>query len=372
MAQGKMAPVAVVDHSAALGGAQLNLLRLAEAAPQLFTFILLENGPLVDELRARGACVEVEPLNKDVGNQLAYRRSSIAAALRFVRAMLRFRSLYSRIVQTENCHAVVFNSLRSVLLAQFISRRAVTTRYVMVRDILAPPHFKGWRRVLATRCTYRLAHMLIANSRAAAAVLTRPAHVVHPFIDRSFFEPVKESTPRLRIRILLLGRLAPWKGQREALSVLGGFPDIDISIAGAAMFGESEYEEEIKKLAASMPSVRILGHIVDVRNAIDEHDLIVHSSIWPEPFGQVVVQGMARARVVVASALGGPMTTISHGTNGFLCDFRNPAEAREVLETAIAAVRHCPGITRAARKESLKYHPDNSIGEFLEILRSSV
>ena len=47
-------------------------------------------------------------------------------------------------------------------------------------------------------------------------------------------------------------------------------------------------------------------------------DVVVHTSTAPEPFGLVVLEGMALGRPVVATRHGGPMDVIEEGESGFL------------------------------------------------------
>ena len=46
--------------------------------------------------------------------------------------------------------------------------------------------------------------------------------------------------------------------------------------------------------------------------------LLVHCSLIPEPFGQVVVEGMAAGVPVIAADAGGPAEIITHNVNGML------------------------------------------------------
>ena len=46
--------------------------------------------------------------------------------------------------------------------------------------------------------------------------------------------------------------------------------------------------------------------------------MLVHASVVPEPFGQVVAQGMAAGVPVVAADAGGPAEMIDDGVNGFV------------------------------------------------------
>ena len=61
--------------------------------------------------------------------------------------------------------------------------------------------------------------------------------------------------------------------------------------------------------------------------------MLVHASVVPEPFGQVVAQGLAAGVPVVAADTGGPAEMIEDGVNGFL------VSAGEVISLADVLVR---------------------------------
>jgi glycosyltransferase involved in cell wall biosynthesis len=47
-------------------------------------------------------------------------------------------------------------------------------------------------------------------------------------------------------------------------------------------------------------------------------DMLVHASTIPEPFGQVILEGMAAGVPVVAADAGGPAELVNHDVNGVL------------------------------------------------------
>jgi glycosyltransferase involved in cell wall biosynthesis len=115
----------------------------------------------------------------------------------------------------------------------------------------------------------------------------------------------------------MLGRMAFWKGQLLGLRALAACRSarrLRVTIAGGAWFGESAQEERVRRFVREHPGldVSVLGHVDDVVPLIDRHDVLPHTSTMPEPFGQVVVQGMARGKVVAADR-GGPAEVITSG-----------------------------------------------------------
>jgi glycosyltransferase involved in cell wall biosynthesis len=61
--------------------------------------------------------------------------------------------------------------------------------------------------------------------------------------------------------------------------------------------------------------------------------VLVHGSVIPEPFGQVVVQGMAVGLAVVAAGEGGPAETITDGVDGVLYEPRSVTALTAALRT---------------------------------------
>jgi glycosyltransferase involved in cell wall biosynthesis len=55
-------------------------------------------------------------------------------------------------------------------------------------------------------------------------------------------------------------------------------------------------------------------------------DVVVHTSILPEPFGRVIIEAMAMAKPVIATSMGGPLEIISHGVDGILVRENDPKE----------------------------------------------
>jgi glycosyltransferase involved in cell wall biosynthesis len=110
----------------------------------------------------------------------------------------------------------------------------------------------------------------------------------------------------------LLGRIAPTKGQREfvqAAAILAGdVPEARFVVLGDAMFNDHAFAEEVRALPASLGidgAVRFAGWIDEPAEAIRSLTALVHASPVPEPFGQVVVEGMLAGIPIIATAAGG-------------------------------------------------------------------
>jgi glycosyltransferase involved in cell wall biosynthesis len=67
-------------------------------------------------------------------------------------------------------------------------------------------------------------------------------------------------------------------------------------------------------------------------------DIVVHTSVEPEPFGRVIVEGMLAERPVIATVGGGVREIIADGVNGLLVPPNDPA----ALAAAIRALAADP------------------------------
>ena len=71
----------------------------------------------------------------------------------------------------------------------------------------------------------------------------------------------------------------------------------------------------------------------DVPRLMAALDVVVHASSQPEPFGLVVIEGMAAGKPVVATAAGGVLDIIEDGVNGLLVPCKDSkAMARAIIK----------------------------------------
>src|SRR5213078_3067312 len=86
----------------------------------------------------------------------------------------------------------------------------------------------------------------------------------------------------------------------------------------------------------------------------------VHCSVVPEPFGQVVIEGMAAGVSVVAAGAGGPAEIVTSGVDGILTP---PGDARE-LARVLRVLHDDPPLrarlAEAGRRRSRDFTPERS------------
>jgi glycosyltransferase involved in cell wall biosynthesis len=369
--------VLALGHTAELGGAEIGLVHLARHLAADLRLLLLEDGPLVGRLQATGRPVEVRDLHRAL--TLPEHRTARDLA-RHARALARLRRTVVDEVDRHGADVVLLNSLRVTRLVAACGLPRRVRCVTMLRDGLAPPHISRRDAVLDQVAVTLVSRAVVANSTwTRSQIMTpRPSFVVPPFVGAEFFEtPLAPHRDDGDLRVLMLGRMAHWKGQLLGLRALAACRTdrpLRVTVAGGAWFGEVGQLEKVRRFAAEHPElhVDVPGHVDEVVGLIDRHDVLLHTSLMPEPFGQVVVQGLARGRVVVAADRGGPAEVIESGRDGLLFRMGDQDDLARTLETVAAGGPAIDAIRRAAPRTAEGYHPKRTADRLRGVLERVV
>ena len=326
----RRAPLRVVylDHSAMLSGGELALARLLPALDGVEPHVILaEYGPLTQTLRTAAISVEVLPM-ASVARELRRDRiragrlplgSVVVAAAYVVRLAGRLRRLRPDLVHT--------NSLKAAIYGGLAARLAGVPVVWHVRDRITEDYLPSFAVRLVRALARWVPAGIIANSRSTLDTLGPlrcPTAVVPSPIDPALLDRVRPPRGDRAFTVTIVGRLAQWKGQHVFLEAFAkafpGGPERAL-VVGSALFGETDYERQLHALAARLgltDRVEFTGFTDDVAGQLDRADVLVHASVIPEPFGLVVVEGMAAGLPVIAADAGGPAEVITNGVNGLL------------------------------------------------------
>lgn len=371
--------VVYLDHVARLSGGEIALMRLLTHFERVNPHVILgEDGPLADRLTQAGVSVEVLPiatsardLRRDAVRPGAASPLATLHTLAYTAQLaLRLHALRPDLVHTNSLKAGVYGSLAA--------KAAGVPVVWHVRDRIADDYIPAPAVRLIRLLIRRFADGVIANS--PATLQTLPPDVRGEF---SWVIPASvQAPPHMRpsgsgpLVFGMLGRIAPWKGQDLFLRAFAAaFPDGPerAVIVGSPMFGEEDYELELHALPAQLgiaERVEFRGFREDVWPELASMDVLVHASIVPEPFGTVVLEGMAAGLAVIAPDEGGPATVIADGETGRLFKSRDAASLAAAMRALAADPAERRRLGDAARLAAEDYDPQLIAGRLEHVYES--
>jgi glycosyltransferase involved in cell wall biosynthesis len=176
----------------------------------------------------------------------------------------------------------------------------------------------------------------------------------------------------------IVGRLQPWKGQdrllrAQALLRERGHELHLLVVGGDAYERSAEYARSLPALAGRLglaDAVTFTGQVPDAGPYIERMDVLVNASD-PEPFGIVLLEGMARAVPVVAVDSGGPSEFIADRRTGVLARSGEPAALADALEVLLGAPELRRQVGQAGRARFAEEFTDVALrGRFFESLQA--
>ncbi len=373
--------VVYLDHCAKLSGGEIALARMLPALrPEVEPLVILgEDGPLVARLESLGIGVEILPLDPAVRevrkDAVGSRGASLASAARIAPYILGLtRTL--RLLRPDLVHT---NSLKAALYGGVAGRLAKVPVVWHVRDRIAPDYLPPAAVGLVRASSRLLPTAVVANSRCTLATL--PAARRGAVVDNSVVNDALPSTRRVppnrgrTVMIGVVGRLAPWKGQHVFLAAFATAlrgTTARARIVGSPMFGEDDYAASLRRQAEELGiagQVEFRGFQEDVFAELAELDVLVHCSTSPEPFGQVIIEGMAAGLAVIAADEGGPAEIVAHGVDGLLVPPRRP----DLLADALTRLVGDPSLRRSLGAEALlssaRFAPESTARQVLTVYR---
>ena len=363
--------VLFVNQACVLGGGELSLLEIARLLPFQIRVALFKDGVLRERLKQAGVTVDVldptgnglSKIHKDSGWREAFGSLTL-----LVRITWRLQGL------AKNADVMYANSQKAMVVSALVCIIARKPLIWHLRDILSAEHFSPTMRRVAVTVANARASAVIVNSHAtgeafvAAGGRRKLVRVIHNGIDPKPFDGITDHEAVLaRAELMPLdnsfligvfGRLAPWKGQHVVLEALCSLLGVCAVFVGDALFGETDYVHVLHKRAERedlRERVRFLGFRNDIPRLMRAVDVVVHSSVNPEPFGRVIVEGMLARRPVVASVAGGVLGIIEDGDTGLLY----PPGDGSALRTQIDRLQNDPALCErlgvSGYKKALKY-----------------
>jgi glycosyltransferase involved in cell wall biosynthesis len=163
--------------------------------------------------------------------------------------------------------------------------------------------------------------------------------------------PVSEASARAPLELPsdlpvvgIVGRLQPWKGQErlllaQALLRERGHPFHLVIVGGDSYELSPEYAASLPSTIARLgleDAVTMTGEVPDAGAYVGQFDVLVNASD-PEPFGIVLLEGMAAGVPVLAVNSGGPRDIIEDRRTGILARSGEPEDLAAALEPLLSS-----------------------------------
>ncbi len=310
----------------------------AAEGPFEFELVFFDDGPWARELAAAGFAVTVLP----VGRLRQLHR--FAGAVRRLAAIMRARR--PALILNWSAKTQLYGSSRGAARRDVLARPVVAA--VDPRRQRDRPPGDGASRA---RDPLLLARRQPAPSggcgRCARRSRSRPGRRSRPPTG----EPAAIALPAGVPVVGIVGRLQQWKGQdrllrAQALLRARGRELHCLIVGGDAYELSPEYAASLPRLVAELGlegHVTMTGQVPDAGPYIERMDVLVNASD-PEPFGIVLLEGMARGVAVLAVDSGGPSEFIANMETGVLAPTRR-ARGRSPTRSRRSSTR--PSCARA-------------------------
>jgi glycosyltransferase involved in cell wall biosynthesis len=315
-----------------LGGAEAMLQMILDGAERRgheFELVFFEDGPWPQELAREGFRVEVI----EVGRLREARRT--LASIVGLAKLLRRRKPDLILDWSAKTH--IYGAPAAMLAG-------LAGRLVWFQQVIPDGH---WIDRAATALP-AAAVGCYSNAAARAQEQLRPKRRTFvvaagtPVPTQAPASPPSLELPVGAVVVGLVGRLQEWKGQDRVLRAQAilherGHP-FHLLIVGGDSYGLSpQYANSLTALIDSLglsEAVTMTGEVPDAGPYIERMDVLVNASD-PEPFGIVLLEGMARGLAVAAVDSGGPAEFVEDGRTGVLARSGAPADLADALEPLV-------------------------------------
>lgn len=345
----QMIKIAYLNPSAEIGGAEKSLIGLlSKLDVSRFKPIVIcpKEGPLISELlsitNVTIKIIRIPSIILAIGRK----RNVKGVFLSLLAPFLIVPPLFKLVSFTVKGKVKLIhtNGLKAHLVGCVLSAITGVPLIWHVRDIMLEPLFKSIFFCLGVF----FPKVIIVNSNATGNMFCKNGKrlkkvvTVYNGIDLRQFTPSHRAYRKIRREfhlndnqfvIGIVGALTPLKGHlcflEAASKVIQKLPETKFLIVGDEIYdtlGNQGYREKLMSKTTALKlndNVVFTGYRNDIPDIMNALDILVTASILPESFGRVLIEGMACAKPVIATNIGGMPEVISDGITGILVEPNN-------------------------------------------------
>lgn len=232
-------------------------------------------------------------------------------------------------------------------------------------------HVKGFEKYSSReRRAARRIDVLVPMTKAVEehcrrhGIVGRRTAVVYDALDETAFVPGRSpvevrrelGVPSEAPLFGVAGNVQEWKGQAvlvEAMPrILASVPGAHALIIGGVHRSGAAYHDRLRARIRELgieAAVHVTGFRNDMPDVFQALDVVVHTSVRPEPFGRVILEGMLLGKPVVATDAGGVPELIENGRTGFLTPPGDPVALADTLVPLLLDPDRRAGVGSAAQ-----------------------
>lgn len=187
--------------------------------------------------------------------------------------------------------------------------------------------------------------------------------IKHKEIEAIMKEKQTRTSPH--IKFMYAGRLVYFKGIEHMIRAFQSmkYKDCELSICGSG-----EMEEYVKTCCARNPNIVFYGKLgnEELAQKYKESDVLLVPSVWPEPFGRVLIEGNKYGLPVIAGCCGGMPEIIKNTHGGEIYEPGNADKLAELMDKFAERKIYKKYFDSILHTIDL-YHIDRQIDEFQKV-----
>lgn len=382
-ANSKRLSVLYLNHSGQMSGAEQSLRALlwelrrsgAEVDPLVG---LPGGGPFADLLRDEEFPVTFAPLRRIA------RPQNPVAGLSALFYITRTAPFVAKLAQQTKAQLIHSNSTTAHLVAGIAAAKCNLPAIWHVRDLVS---LQGVARRAASHAAWVIAISgAVAQRLQNDGVPPEKVRIIHNGVDTDEWRPREHSALRESLGFspesFVFGcvtQLVPWKNHAAFIEAAAKLVEDEacanarFMIVGGDLWSEQQgYVKELRDLVKKhnlQERFNFIPHQTNNVDALSAVDCVVLPSL-EEPFGRVLIEGMALEKTVVAYNAFGPQEIITHEHDGLLADPLDPDSLAQTMRRALQDAELRGHLQSHARQTvTQKFHIADTAQRVLDIYR---
>ncbi|AWW30600.1 glycosyltransferase family 1 protein [Echinicola strongylocentroti] len=306
--------------------------------------VLSGEGPLAAMLREKGIAVVIVKLGI-----MRRKYMNPKGLLNRLKCLYKANGALSKLIKKENV-SLVYSNTAAVWIGAWVAKKKRLRHIWHIHEIIVTP---TWFKNFIERYITYTGDLALCVSRAVIENMKPnvPAYMMRLVYNGIDYLPFKEANYDLKAEIgisqetILIGMIARvhfWKGQSYFLDVAKALAErhdhLHFVMVGDAFEGyEYLYDEINAKIKANglTDKVTNLGYRTDIPNIMSGLDIFMLPSILPDPLPTTVLEAMASAKPVIATAHGGATEMVLNEETGHLVPWDDAEKASLAFDALI-------------------------------------